>query len=927
MECWHRPLSDASQKRSVGKVTIVIILRTIVAALLVITFAPSVRAENPSSGERRAGLNWWSLQKVSRPVVPSVKHRDSVRNPIDAFVLEKLEAAGLEPTAEVDRLTLIRRLTFDLLGLPPTPAQIDEFIHDNRADAYERLVERLLASPHYGERWGRHWLDLARFCESQGFERDKIRDHAWRYRDYVIRSFNEDKPYPRFVTEQLAGDVLEPVTHDGIVATGFLVAGPWDEVGATQQSAVMRLRVREEELEDMLAAVGQTFLGLTVNCARCHDHKFDPIPQKDYYRLKAVFDGTVSGDRELVTPVEARERQSRTAKLRERIADLSAQLAALEKIGRDKVLAKIGKPVSDGVPAPMARWTFEKDGRDDVGELHGTLKGKAEITNGRLRLDGKGAYLETAPLAHDLTERTLEAWVLLSDLNQRGGGVISIETKDGKVFDAIVFGEREPKKWIAGSDGFVRTRDLAGNAEAAGPQDLVHVAAVYKADGTIAVYRNGVPYGEPYKVEGKPLVTYKAKESHVLIGMRHTGGGTPFFAGDIEECRLYDKALSEKEITASFRAGAPRITPEDIAAALSEEQRKQFDTLATELNSLRAELDSIVTTGVAYCVKPRQPEPTFLLQRGDVEKKGEQVSAGGLSALRTLSDDFDLSADAPEGQRRLKFAAWLTSPDNPLTSRVMVNRIWQYHFGRGLVASPNDFSFNGERPSHPELLDWLASEFVARGWSVKEMHRLIVTSSTYRQAPRFQAAAAEVDADNRLLWRFAPRRLEGEMVRDLMLAVSGQLNPRTYGPSYRPFTIQVFNSHFYELSDMLGPEFNRRTIYRINVNSARDPLLEALDCPDPSTKTPRRSITTTPLQALGMMNNPFVQRQAKAFAARVKEEGGNTLDKQVAYAFALSLGREPSADERDHAATLAREHGLEQLCWVLFNTSEFLYVR
>jgi hypothetical protein len=902
-------------------------LRCIIPVPLILIGGLNLRAAEPGSGEHRAGLDWWSLQKVTRPELPAVKQPGWVRNGIDVFVLHKLESSGLRPAAEADRATLIRRLYFDLLGLPPTPSEIDEFVHDDHLDAYERLVDKLLASPHYGERWGRHWLDVARYCESQGFERDKLRDHAWRYRDYVIRSFNQDNPYPRFVAEQIAGDVLQPVTHDGIVATGFLVAGPWDEVGATQQSAVMRLRVREEELEDMLAAVGQTFLGLTVNCARCHDHKFDPIPQKDYYRLKAVFDGAVPGDRPLLSPGELRDREQRAAKLRECIADLSAQISALEKEGRDRVLARQGKPVLKGVPAPMARWTFEQDGRDAIGDLHGTLKGKAQIVNGRLKLDGKGSYLETGPLTRDLGEKTLEAWVLLSDLNQRGGGLISVESKGGQVFDAIVFGEREPKKWIAGSDGFVRTRDLAGPAEAAGPDELVHVAAVYESDGSITVYRNGTRLGEPYKPNGKPLVTFKAQEARILFGMRHTGGGNAFLTGEIEEGRLYDRALSEKEIAASFAAGVPRVSTEEIAAALTEEKRKQRQQLVSELASVRTELQETSTNEFGYCVNPRQPEPTFVLKRGDVEAKGQEVTAGGLSAIRTLPNDLGLKAGTPEGQRRLKFAEWLTAPDNPLTARVMVNRLWQHHFGRGIVGSPNDFGFNGERPSHPELLDWLATEFQARDWSIKEMHRLIVLSSAYRQSGKFQAAAAQVDADNKLLWRYAPQRLEGEIVRDAMLAISGQLRCRIHGPSYRPFTVQVFNSNFYELTDVLGPEHNRRTIYRINVNSARDPLLESLDCPDPSTKTPRRSITTTPLQALGMMNNPFIQRQAKAFAMRVKEEAGDSIAKQTNLAFLLALGREPAAEEHEHATSLVQEHGLEHLCWVLFNASEFLYVR
>ncbi len=900
-----------------------------IAGLFGAVFCLQGWAHDPEAPSKRAGLDWWSLQKLARPAAPAVQDRDWLRNPIDAFILRRLEAANLRPAPLADRATLLRRVTFDLLGLPPSPAEIDAFVNDQAPDAYERLVDRLLASPHYGERWGRHWLDLARFCESQGFERDKIRDNAWRYRDYVIRSFNDDRPYPRFVTEQIAGDVLEPATPDGIIATGFLVAGPWDEVGATQQSALMRLRVREEELEDMLAAVSQTFLGLTVNCARCHDHKFDPIAQRDYYRLKAVFDGATPGDRPLLVPGQLRERDAELARAQQRIGELTKQWTALEQQARERVLAKQGKSIPEGVPTPMARWNFEKDARDQVGELHGTLKGKAEIVAGRLRLDGKGSYLETAPLQRDLAEKTLEAWVALPDRSQHGGGVISVETRDGGTFDAIVFGEREPKKWIAGSDGFHRTRDVPGAEETAGPEDLIHVAIVYKADGSIALFRNGARLAEPYKPNGKnsALQTYKAGESHVLIGMRHAGGGNAFLAGEVAEARLYDRALSDREVADSCRAGGPRVTPEEITRALSDEERGQRDKWHSELQALRGGVASARTSAVTYAINVKQPEPTFVLLRGDVEKKGEAVTPGGLSVFGTLSAELGLAADAPEGQRRLKLAGWLTSPANPLPSRVLVNRLWQHHFGRGLVASPNDFGFNGERPSHPELLDWLAAEFIASGWSIKAMQRLIVLSAVYRQSAQFQPQAAEIDADDRLLWRFAPQRLEGEAVRDAMLAVSGQLNPRLHGPSFRPFTIKVFNSSFYDLADFPGPEFARRTVYRINVNSARDPLLESLDCPDPSTKSPRRSLTTTPLQALGLMNNSFVQRQAKLFAQRLQQEAGDSREDQIRLSFRIALGREPAQVEADRSVALAKQHGLEQLCWVLLNASEFMYVR
>jgi mono/diheme cytochrome c family protein len=870
----------------------------------------------------------WAFRPVARPAVPAVQHPDRVRTPLDAFVLARLEREGFTLAPEADPATLIRRVSFDLVGLPPSPEEVEAFVNDTRPDAYERLVERLLASPHYGERWGRHWLDVARFGESQGYERDKLRDHSWPYRDYVVGSFNDDKPYDRLVKEQIAGDVLDPAPEDGVVATGFLVAGPWDEVGQTQQGAVMRQRVREEELEEMLAAVGQTFLGLSVNCARCHDHKFDPIPTKDYYRLKASLEGVHAGDRPALVPARLREHEAKVAEANRRIAELEKEVAGLEAAGREKVLREQGKPDAGKLPSPVARWTFEKDAKDSVGGLHGSLQHGAVIANGRLRLDGKGAFVQTEPLAGDLREKTLEAWVVLPELDQRGGGVVSVQTNDGSVFDAIVFGEREPKKWLAGSSGFQRSRDLEAVQETAGAQELVHVAIVYAADDSVTVYRNGVAYGAAYvpKGDNATLRSYPARESRVLFGLRHTGAGNGYFHGEIEEARLYDRALGAAEVAASFRAGPERVPLEEVLKALGKEQRERHASLTAELARQRAAVPALPAE-LTYGATPSTPEPTFILPRGDVEKPGEQVTAGALSAVKGLDADFGLPADGPEGPRRVKLAEWVASADNPLTPRVLVNRVWHYHFGRGLVGTPNDFGLNGEPPSHPELLDWLAAEFTAGGGSLKRLHRLILLSSVYRQAAAFNAKAAALDGDDRWLWRFAPRRLEGEAVRDAMLSVSGNLNHQLGGPSFRPFTVSVFNSTFYTLTDPVGPEFNRRTVYRMNVNSARSPLLEGLDCPDPSQKTPRRAVTTTPLQALGLMNDSFVLRQARGFAERVRREAGEDAAGQVARAYRLALARPPTDEEAKRATAVAREHGLETVCWALLNASEFLHVK
>lgn len=924
---------------------------------------------------------WWAFRPLKAPAVPAVRQRGWVRNGIDAFVLAELEKKGLKPAPPASRAELLRRVTFDLTGLPPTPTELDAFLADRRPDAYERVVDRLLASPAYGERWARHWLDVARFAESQGFERDKIRDNAWRYRDYVIRSLNEDKPYDRFVREQIAGDVLPDATPETIVATGFLVAGPWDEVGNTQASAVMRARVREDELEDIVSAVGQTFLGLTVNCARCHNHKFDPIPQADYYRLQAALSGVHHGDRALLPAAEIQRLQTARQQLRERIALLEGQRADPYRVTRQRLvaqrLAERTAAVTAAAPRPVARWTFEGDTRDSVGSLHTQLVGGAMVREGALRLNGVDGLARTGPLPWNLTEKTLEAWVRVDSLDQRGGSVFTVEDEPGRTFDAVVFGEREPRKWMAGSNGFYRTQDLTAPAEDTPPNALVHMAVTYAADHRITVFRNGKPYAGSYLPKNTPeptLRTYSAGNAHIQFGLRHSEAASPgdgrWFKGSIEEARLYNRALRPEEVAASFAAGPPIVTPAELqAAALPSDLTPRENQVEAELRTAReqlAVLERQAAVPVSYAANPQAPPLVYVLDRGDLSKRKELVSPSGLSCLSTLPGDLGLSPDAPDADRRRKLADWLTDPPNPLPARVMANRVWQYHFGRGLAASPSDFGVNGERPTHPELLDWLASRFAGKvssskfqvsssephsrevsaqlrnqggaqletrnskpetAWSLKALHRLIVTSATYRQSVQFNPRAAAVDADDHLLWRMPARRLEAEEVRDAMLSVSGELNPAAGGPGFRPFSVLQANSNFYTYEDRVGPEYNRRSIYRTAVNSGGIPLLEALDCPDPSVKTPRRGSTVTPIQALSLLNNSFVLRQARALAARLEKEAGAAPEHQAERAYLRAYSRRPTAAEQARAADFIRAQGLPAFCRVLFNSSEFLYLR
>lgn len=621
-----------------------------IAALREWIAAGATWPEEVTLAPRRADRNWWSLQPLGdiAPPDPSGLPEDWASNGIDRFVYEKMVEKGLRPSPAAEKRALIRRVTYDLVGLPPTPEEIDHFLADDSPDAYLVLVDRLLASPHYGERWGRHWLDVVRFGESSGYERNHLRDNAWPFRDYIIRSFNEDKPFDQLVLEHLAGDQVAPGDPGVEVGTGFLVAGSYDDVG--NQDPAAQAQIRANTLDDTIAATGAAFLGLTINCARCHDHKFDPIMQADYYRLQSAVAGVQQGTRTLASAEERR--------------------AAAEASGKEQKL---------------------------------------------------------------------------------------------------------PQAWIG-----------------------------------------------------------------------------------------------------SFT----------------------------------------------------QPKaPSYLMIGGDPAKRGEEIAPASLSTLERVVPSYRLPLDAPEGERRLALARWIVDPQNPLTPRVLANRLWHYHFGRGIVGTPSDFGFNGEAPTHPALLDWLARQVHAHGWKLKPLHRLIVTSMTYRQAAAHDPAMAAIDADAHYLWRFPPRRLEAESVRDALLAVSGKLDATMGGPGFRLYQYTVDNVAAYTPLDKVGPETYRRTVYHQNPRSVRVDLLGQLDCPDCSLPAPKREVTVTPLQALALQNHSFMVDMAQAFAERLKREvPASDRPRQIKRAFVLAFGREPDSVETRAAVVLVEKHGLAVLCRALFNANEFLYV-
>ena len=858
----------------------------------------------------------WAFKPLVLPAVPSTNRLVS-KNPIDAFISSGLQAKGLKPAVEASRNTLIRRVTIDVTGLPPSPADVASFLADTKPGAYERLVDRLLASPQCGERYGRFWLDIARFGESHGYEYDNLRDNAWPYRDYVVRALNEDVPYDRFLTEQLAGDAISPAAP---AATGFLVGGPMDEAGKAAPGLQVRLRAREEELEDMIGTVSQTCVALTVNCARCHDHKFDPIPQVDYYQMKAALTGVAPGERPLPStqPPPATDNTSATERIKRTVQQLATLSASLTPSVTKKLTVE-----------PLLQWTFDGSLTDAATSVGGMLAGGARIEAGKLILPDTKSVYKSAPIAKMLTDKTLETWVTLDRLEQRGGSAFTIQTLNGVTFDGIVFGERVPNRWMAGSDGFARTQDVVASDEIAADLLPVQLVVTYAANGDVTLYRNGKLIGGPYRPSAAPQ-GFDPNGWQAVFGLRHDGSNT-YLQGAIDEARLYDRALTAAEVDATYRTPPAGCLIEPSNTTGDAKLIAAWKTLNDLLETRSRTQTRAITSDRVYAATSTKAEPTFLLARGDVNAPKHEVFPGAVSSVSAIPALFNIPANAVDSDRRKALAAWITDKRNPLTARVMVNRIWQWHFGTGIVSTPNDFGNTGEPPSNPKLLDWLASTFqtdnrYGKAWSIKKMHRLILTSQTYRQASISNAAAKKVDADNRLLWRFSPRRVEAEVIRDAMLMAAGNLNTAMGGPSFRPFTVSSYGSKFYALIDRDTPEFNRRSIYRMTVHSARNPLLEALDCPDPSSKTPKRNVSTTPTQALEMMNDVFVLRQARILAERVRKGAGTDANKQCMAAVGLTLCRKPSQNELSKAASFLKSNTLEMYCWALLNSGEFAYV-
>ena len=1238
---------------------------------------------------------WWSFQPLSKPAVPTPTNSTWSTNAIDRFLLAQMESHNLAPGPDADPRSFLRRLTFALTGLPAKPEEVESFVREfslshsptlppaggegekvkkweSEKRAIERATDRLLSSPAFAERWSRHWLDLVRYAETHGSESDPEIPQMWRYRDYVIRAFAADVPADQLIREHIAGDLLPPAqtrfSHDALnesrlgLAHFRLVEHGFQPVDTLDDQV--------KAVDSQIDVLAKAFQGLTISCARCHDHKFDPISQRDYYALYGVLASARPAQVQLDAPellnknrpellalksqiksalvdawrdaipqlltqlTSGSSADPQLATLHQRVAEAEKSLAAIEGEARAKALnARAGglqpPPAAASTPQPIARWSFDADARDQLGSLHGELLGGATLRNGRLILDGNSAHLRTAPLARELREKTLEAWVALANLDQSGGGVLTVETSSGSVFDAIVFAERDARKWVNGSDNFRRSRALDGVTETAKPGELIHLAVSYRADGTVAFFRNGVPYAAPYRPDAT-LAVFPA-DARVLLGRRHTGGGRAFLAGEIDEARLYDRALTPEEIAASFRAGPVGVGPEEIAKAMTPEQKSKRAALTAELKTARAALaakapsateDALATalkdaqanlanplhawaklhkldgpaftTGWADTTKgwrnaliaardhnaqftnawdlakptdaaqwfregnalgrdalPRVLPGDFTLEPdGDRVVKGilpaavsthllsekhgglftsprfrittDSISvraAGGKGAMvRVIVDNYPLgsnpifpkaeltreepgwvrmdtayrkgswaylefgtaddltrklgkSSDAagrswfsaervlfhdkdtpreeplaaaplldavaspksaaelaaryertlraaldawgrnsltaeqttfldyflrrsllptslkslpkvaplvaeyrrleseitaprrapgviagtafdsplltrgdhtkpadpiPRGYLevlhrpspplqtllppRLALAESIASPQNPLTARVMVNRVWHHLFGRGLVPTVDNFGRLGDQPTHPELLDHLAAQFIAEGWSFKKLIRELVTTRAYQLASEPTAAARDHDAANDYLSHFRVRRLEAEAIRDTLLAVSGRLETTQFGPP-------------------VGTgDRARRSIYMGVRRNSLSPFLEIFDAPKPFTTLGRRDATNVPAQSLALLNDPFVIEAAKSWAEQLLRQTPQAdAAARIQLLFETAFARPASADElaksRAYLTALgASADASDPRMWQdfiqsLFNLKEFIYVR
>ena len=880
--------------------------------------------------------DWWSFKPAVKPAIPAAAVGQA-RNAIDHFVLAKRAENKLPSSTEADRRTLLRRMTFNLTGLPPTPEELSAFLADKSANAYEKVVDHLMASPRYGERWARHWLDTVHFGETHGYDKDKPRLNAWPYRDYVIASFNGDKPYSRFVQEQLASDALFPEQPELIPALGFIAAGPWDFVGHVELPITKTdgLIARYNDRDDMVMTAMSTFQSLTVHCARCHDHKFDPISARDYYGLQAVFAGVDRADRSYDSDAAvAKERRELNRALEQLAAERKLLDAEVTQLGGEE-LRELDRQLAASSSAKPNQAAFgyhsqislkqdaEKWVQVDLGAVREldrvVLAGCHDDFNNigagfgfpvryKIEAANDAAFAEQTWLILDRdSEDTPNPGVAPQDIS-----VCGCLTDDGSAVKARYVRVTATKLAPRQNDFIFALAELM-ILNAAG-ENLARNAAVSALDSIEA----------PVRWQRKNLV------DDYFVGVETNG----MDALRSQRAKLIARVVP-KEL--GRRIGANELGTKEGQIKL---------TALPKLQTVYAATHQFTANG--SFIPARQPRPVHLLKRGDVKRLGEEMKPSGVASVPGGSAEFAMSDLKSEGTRRAALAKWITDTNNLLTRRSIVNRVWHYHFSRGLVETPNDFGHMGALPSHPELLDWLAFWFLENGESFKKLHRLIVTSAAYRQSSvdsnqysviserakpsglntdSLMTDYSKTDSANRFLWRMNRARLDAEQFRDAVLAISGQLDLQMGGSSVQQFAFKDDHSPVYDYAgyELNSPGANRRGIYRFIVRSVPDPFLDALDCPDANTLTPVRNTTMTALQALATLNDAFVLRQCEHFAARLQRER-QTLSEQINRAYELALNRPPTETEHVRLAAHAEKHGLPAFCRVLFNSNEFMFV-
>lgn len=848
--------------------------------------------------EKRAGYDWWSLQPLKESAPPDIAAGESFRSwaqhPIDRFVYVQLAERGLTPSPSADSRTLIRRATYDLIGLPPLPEEVAAFKAACEAEtgspdrvgdkAYDALLDRLLASPHYGERWGRHWLDVVRFGESTGYEVNHILDDMWPFRDYVIQSFNEDKPFDRMVREHIAGDAIAPGDPAVEVGLTFLVAGPHDIVG--NQDAAQAAQIRANGIDEIIRTTTETFLGLTVGCARCHDHKFDPVSQRDYYRLYTTFAGVYHDSRTVATEEQRAAYEAQVAPLRAERSEVSKAREALE----NDIVARAETVIVEH----EARWTRPPVDRKGTEEVFPPIQARFL----RLRAEGR----DNDPRA-STNYRIDEFEVWTADAEPRN---VALAANGGNAQGRSRVAEDFGEAYLANLtiDGKLGERWIAS-----GPELRIEFA---KPETIRRVFFSSDRNGDLSPTHGEAPIVCEYRIETSLDGEQWTQVADSYSRQPVNGAHRR-KRLLDWTMTTEERA-----------------QRDKFGKQIAELDRKIREVPALPRLRVGRLAQPEGDYHVFL--GGDPQRKGDVVVPSSMRTLDGAVASYALANDTPERDRRNALAEWIVGPDNPLTPRVLMNRLWYYHFGQGILPNPSDFGFMGGEATHPALLDWLARELVSpsgggEAWRLKRMHKLLMLSQAYRQSGAFRADAAAIDADNRLLWRFSPRRLSAEELRDTVLAVTGKLDTTMGGPGFRLYKYMRDNVSTYAPLDEHGPETYRRAVYHQNVRAGRVDLMTEFDSPDCAMAAPRRASTTTPLQALTLMNHDFTMDMAAALADRLRAEAEReNADAQVRLAYELMFSRIPDDAERAAAVPLIADHGLEAFCRGLLNANELVYL-